>query len=128
MRIPKDLTGHNSKTFNKPNFEPLNDAVVRIAKSIINGVIERSLYYDLALKEHEDARKATRVCDRFEALELLKNNIEAREEPIKILQTFETAERNGTAVSKYELDRLKSYFNQDLVDYFIDRGVNVSND
>jgi len=128
MKIPKDLTGHNSKTFNKPNFEPLNDAVVRIAKSIINGVIERSLYYDLALKEHEDARKATRVCDRFEALELLKNNIEAREEPIKLLQTFEAAERNGTAVSKYELDRLKSYFNQDLVDYFINRGVNVSND
>ena len=128
MKIPKDLTGHNSKTFNKPNFEPLNDAVVRIAKSIINGVIERSLYYDLALQEHEDARKATRVCDRFEALELLKNNIEAREEPIKLLQTFEAAERNGTAVSKYELDRLKSYFNQDLVDYFIDRGVNVSND
>ena len=127
MKIPKDLIGHNSKTFNKPDFVSLDDAVVRIVKSIINGVLEKSLYYDLALQEHEGARKATRVCDRFEALELLKNNIEAREEPIKLLQTFEAAERNGTAVSKYELDRLKSYFNKDLVDYYIQR-VKVSND
>jgi hypothetical protein len=127
MKIPKDLIGHNSKTFNKPDFVSMDDAVVRIVKSIINGVLEKSLYFDLALQEHEDARKATRVCDRFEALELLKNNIEAREEPIKLLQTFEAAERNGTAVSKYELDRLKSYFNKDLVDYYIQR-VKVSND
>ena len=127
MKLPKDLIGHNSKTFNKPDFVSLDDAVVRIVKSIINGVLEKSLYYDLALQEHEGARKATRVCDRFEALELLKNNIEAREEPIKLLQTFEAAERNGTAVSKYELDRLKSYFNKDLVDYYIQR-VKVSND
>ena len=128
MKIPKDLTGHNSKTFNKPNFEPLNDAVVRIAKSIINGVIERSIFHDLAMQDHEDARTATRVCDRFDALERLKHNIEVREEPIKLLQTFVSAERNSTTISKYDADRLKSYFNQDLVDYFIDRGVNVSND
>ena len=127
MKLPKDLIGHNSKTFNKPDFVSMDDAVVRIIKSIVKGVLERTLYYDLAIKDHEDARTATRVCDRFEALELLKNNIEAREEPIKLLQTFEAAERKGTAVSKYELDRLNSYFNKDLVNYYSQR-VKVSND
>ena len=48
MKQDKDLIGHNSKSFNKPDFENLYKRSERIVKSLINGILEKDLYFDFA--------------------------------------------------------------------------------
>ena len=66
----------------------LVDGLKSVINRIIAGVLEKDLYYDLAKDHHEEARTSTRVADRHESLQGLKECIEIREEPILILKKF----------------------------------------
>lgn len=122
-KTKNDLIGHNSKSFNKPNYQSVGSAIKNIIDELINGIVEKDLYHELALNNIEDARVATRLADRFEALQHSRDNVEAREEPIKLLKMFQReAKGYGRGyVYKHEWDSLRSYFGQYLVDYFQDK-------
>ena len=122
-KTKNDLIGHNSKSFNKPNYQSIGSTIKNIVDDIINGILEKDLYYDLALSNLEDARVATRIADRFGALHHSKENVEAREEPIKVLKRFqrEVKGQGRGYVYKHEWNDLRSYFGQYLVDYFQDK-------
>ena len=109
-----------------------------IVRKIIAGVLEKDLYYGLALDDHEDVRTATRVADRYKSLESLKQNIEWREEPIQLLKKFFYADidhpnhftksRHGYGWDKYaiyrrDLNELKALFGKEVHDHFKDRVV-----
>ena len=106
-----------------------------IINKVIANVLEKTLYYDLAKEHHEGARTATRVADRFRNLECLIDNIDFREEPIKLLQKFYYADktnpllknhpiRKDHAIYERDIRDLENMFGKEVADYYRAR-VNV---
>lgn len=98
-----------------------------IINKVIGSILEKTLYYNLAIYHHEGARTATRIADRFANLECLKDNIECREEPIKLLQKFYYADKTNPLLTPrrreqiiYERDiaELEARFGKEVADYY----------
>jgi len=111
--------------------ETLVEGFERILNKVIANIIDKQLFYNLAKDDHEDVRTSTRVADRFKHLECLKNNIDIREEPIKLIEKFYYADRNNPLtphatkqVTEDDLNELERSYGKEVADYYRGR-VNV---
>ncbi|MDC0518675.1 hypothetical protein OAN79_00585 [Candidatus Pelagibacter sp.] len=121
----KTKMGHNSKTDYEGSYYKLERAYHRL-KDILCDSISCSL--DLQKHDLEDVRVSTRVADRFRNLEIATyHNEEIRKridalKPIAYKSTASDADKahprfNNSPISKYEAERLRSEFGNEIADF-----------
>ena len=118
MKQDKDLIGHNSKSFNKPDFENLYKRSERIVKSLINSILEKDLFFDFAKDALERSRVSTRVADRHEEIQITRENLNQLGEPLKLLKQINHAERNGETLPRYIKREIEHNFGKEALEYW----------
>ena len=116
--MSKDNRGIGDNSDATDDRASLADGLKSVINRIIAGVLEKDLYYDLAKDHHEEARTSTRVADRHESLQGLKECIEIREEPILILKKFYYASKNNQSLHTHEFNALTQAFGKEVADHY----------
>ena len=118
MSKDKDVgIGHNSKvpTDYESSYFKLERAYNRLKDRLCDSI---SLSMDLQKDDLEDVRVSTRVADRFKNLEVATMHNEHVRDTINTLKRVAYPK---TVFSKYEVDRLRKEFGNDVVDIELEK-------
>ena len=118
MKNDKDVRiGHNSKipTDFEGSYFKLERAYNRLKDKLCDSL---SLSMDLQKDDLEDVRVSTRVADRFKNLEVATMHNEHVRDTINALKRVAYPK---TVFSKYEVDRLRKEFGNDVVDIELEK-------
>ena len=118
MEKDKDVRiGHNSKipTDFEGSYFKLERAYNRLKDKLCDSL---SLSMDLQKDDLEDVRVSTRVADRFKNLEVATMHNEHVRDTINTLKRVAYPK---TVFSKYEVDRLRKEFGNDVVDIELEK-------